>query len=177
MHYNVSEQEIKQAKHPHELFLINLVTNHILVFVGLLGMAKTYPYLLLVVPAVSFTVLIYTLFRARRSLRRDPWFVYCHWQLGAQRSRFFIIMMLVMVAVIALVLLISGGSPKPQHYALGGAGILPMVVGLFTSDHVRDLPFRVTLVVLVLVLPRPSLQGACVRATWQSQRAQGCCRQ
>lgn len=128
MHYNLSTQEIRRAKHPHELFLINLVTNHILLFVGLLGLAKTYPYLLLTVPAISFAVLIYTMIRARRSLRTDPWFVYCHWQLGARRSRFFIFMMLIMMAVILLVLLISGGEPGPQHYALGGIGILPTLI-------------------------------------------------
>jgi hypothetical protein len=128
MSYDVSKLDIKRAKHPHELFLINLVTNHILVFIALLGLANDYPYLLLIVPIISFTVLIYTMLRARRSLRVDPWYVYCHWQLGAKRSKFFILMLLIMLAVIGLVLLISGGEPGPQHYAIGGVGILPTMV-------------------------------------------------
>lgn len=127
-HHDVSEQEIRQAKHPHELFLINLVTNHILIFIALLGLARSYPWLILIVPIISFSVLGYTMIRARRSLRSDSWYVYCHWQLGAKRSRFFISMLLIMVTVVGLVLLVSGGNPGPQHYAIGGVGILPTLV-------------------------------------------------
>ncbi len=55
----ISEAEHKAARHPHEFFLINLITNHILVFVGLLGMAKQEPYLILIVPIVSVVILSY----------------------------------------------------------------------------------------------------------------------
>ena len=39
MKFEISAQERKQARHPHEYFLVNLITNHILVFVGLLGLS------------------------------------------------------------------------------------------------------------------------------------------
>ena len=34
MRYDVSEQELTDARHPHEWFLINLIFNHILLFVA-----------------------------------------------------------------------------------------------------------------------------------------------
>jgi len=125
MQFIIPENETKIARHPHELFLANLITNHILLFVGLLGMAGDYPLLMLVTPAISLCMLLYILYRARRSLTQDSWFVMCHWQIGAQRSRLFIAMLAIMGLVIVAVLLISAGELKPQHYAFAGVGALP----------------------------------------------------
>ncbi|MCW9025645.1 MAG: hypothetical protein OQK73_13305 [Gammaproteobacteria bacterium] len=130
MQFDITEEERKQARHPHEIFLINLVTNHILVFIALLGLAKTYPLLLLVTPVISISIMSYLLFRARRSLKTDSWFQKCHWQLCRQRSRFFIAMLGIMGLVILAIVLISGGEPKPQHYAIGGVGILPTLLSV-----------------------------------------------
>ncbi len=116
------------ARHPHEIFLINMITNHILIFIGLLGMAKSYPLLMLVTPGISLCLLLYILYRARRALTQDPWFVKCHWQIGARRSRLFIAMLAIMGLVVVGVLLASGGEPGPQHYAIGGLGILPTML-------------------------------------------------
>lgn len=128
MQFKISENEKKQARHPHEIFLINLITNHILVFVALLGMARTYPLLMLVTPSVSLCLLLYILFRARRSLMRDPWFVKCHWQIAARRSRMFIAMLAAVGLVVVGVLLVSAGDPKPQHYAFGGVAVVPAML-------------------------------------------------
>ncbi len=125
MQFDIPEKDKKSACHSHELFLINLITNHILLFIGLLGMARTYPLLMLVTPSISLCMLLYILYRARRSLTQDPWFVKCHWQIGARRSRLFITMLAIMGLLIVAVLLISGGDPKPQHYAFAGVGAVP----------------------------------------------------
>ncbi len=128
MRFDIPEQERVQARHPHEIFLINLIVNHILLFVSLMGMATSYPYLLLIIPVTSVLILGYLLIRAKRSLTTDPWFVKCHWQLCARRSMFFIIMLAIMAAAIIIILLISGGNPGPQHYAFGGVAILPTML-------------------------------------------------
>ena len=143
MKFKVSEQEMKAARHPHEIFLVNLITNHVLLFVSLLGLATSYPWLLAIVPAISLLVLGYLLMRAKKSLISDPWFVQCHWQICARRSRLFVIMIGVMFAVIGLLLLVTGGDMKPQHYALGGVGILPtmltvLVLIVMESDAVHQ---------------------------------------
>ncbi len=128
MRFDISEQERVKARHPHEIFLINLIVNHILLFVSLIGMATSYPYLLLVIPGISVAILGYLIIRARCSLATDPWFVKSHWQLCARRSMFFIIMLGVMAAAIVTILLLSGGEPRPQHYAFGGVAMLPTML-------------------------------------------------
>ena len=142
---STSNEQRKQARHPHEFFLINLITNHILVFVGLLGMAKQEPWLLLIVPAVSILILTYLVWRAAISRKRDPWFVFCHWQLCARRSRFFIGMIALMGLGIAVILASVGGNLadlRPGHYAIGGMVMLPtlfsvLVLIIMESDAVH----------------------------------------
>ncbi|MCW8919663.1 MAG: hypothetical protein OQL08_12730 [Gammaproteobacteria bacterium] len=131
MHYDVSAAEMNDAKHPHEIFLINLITNHILIFVGLLGMAKTCPWVMLITPAISIGVLGYVMVRARSKLQGASWFAACHWQLCARRSRLFIGMMAVAALVLGGLLLSVGWDTsqlKPGHYALGGVSALPVLL-------------------------------------------------
>lgn len=128
MTYEISEKEKKQARHPHELFLINLITNHILLFAAALGVATSYPIMLLPIFITSASILIYTLVRARSAYTRDTWFVCGHWQVAARRSRMFLIMLLVVSALVAAIMLLAGGHPKPQHWAIMGATVLPVMV-------------------------------------------------
>ncbi len=131
MHYEVSEAEITDAKHPHEIFLINLITNHILLFVGLIGFAKTYPWVMLTTPAISIMVLGYIMIRARSKLRTASWYAACHWQLCARRGMLFIGMLMALGLVVVGLLLSVGGDAsqlKPGHYALGGVAALPTLV-------------------------------------------------
>lgn len=142
---NISEDMRKKARHPHEFFLINLITNHILLFVGLLGMAKQEPWLLLMVPLISICTLSYLIWRALVSSKRDHWFVFCHWQLCARRSRFFIGMIILMGLGITAILVSAGGDIsdlRPGHYAIGGIVMLPtifsvLVLILMESDAVH----------------------------------------
>ncbi|OOZ41042.1 hypothetical protein BOW53_05465 [Solemya pervernicosa gill symbiont] len=127
MKYEVSAEDIKRAKTPHEIFLINLVFNHVLLFVAFLT-AQSLQFLLLIVPIFSVTVLTYTFYRARRSLKIDPWFVKCHWQICARRSLGFLTMLAIMLVVMVIVYLWSGGDLKPQHWALAGVGALPTMI-------------------------------------------------
>lgn len=131
MHYEVTEALIHKAKFPHEIFLINLITNHILIFVGLLGMAKTYPFLMLVTPIISLVVLSYLMLRARRAIKADPWYVACHWQLCAHRSKMFIGMLMLLGLAVGGILLSVGGDIsqlKPGHFAIGGVASLPTLI-------------------------------------------------
>lgn len=129
MRFKITDAEKKQAKHPHEIMLINLITNHILVFVGLLGMASVYPMLVMIVPAASFVILGYILFRARQSKERDPWYVFCHWQLTARRCHWFIWMLVLMIVIIVLDLFaIEMGARDVFVYALAGVSILPTMI-------------------------------------------------
>ncbi len=131
MRFEVTPQEIKQANIPHELFLTNLIGNHILMFVSALGMFGSLPWLLALVPLISFSILGYTLWRSWRSRGRDSWYVMCHWQVCARRSRIFIAMLSMLLLIIGMgwVGYTHLGLMKEAVWALiGGVGILPVMV-------------------------------------------------
>ncbi|MBL3588822.1 MAG: hypothetical protein JMN24_03385 [gamma proteobacterium endosymbiont of Lamellibrachia anaximandri] len=131
MKFEIADEVASKAKIPHEIFLTNLIGNHILWFVAALGLAKSYWQPVAMVPVVSFMLLAYTLWRARRSKMTDEWFVMCHWQICAARSRLFIYML-----VLGLVASLLGwigytylGMMEVAVYALvGGIAGLPVMV-------------------------------------------------
>ncbi|WPL16600.1 hypothetical protein Thiowin_01567 [Thiorhodovibrio winogradskyi] len=129
--FDISRAEIKRANVPHEIFLTNLIGNHILMAIAAGGIAGSFPWVMALIPAISFMLLGYTLWRARLSRTRDPWYVMCHWQLCARRSRLFIIMLslLLVVCVLGWVAYFYAGMMKEAVIALIiGAGILPVMV-------------------------------------------------
>ena len=131
MRFDVSPDEIKKASVPHEIFLTNLIGNHILMTVAAGGVAGSFPWVMAVIPVISFSLLGYILWRARRSLAKDPWYVMCHWQVTARRSRIFIAMLSLLMVVMTLgwVGYTYGGMMKEAVWALiGGTGILPIMV-------------------------------------------------
>jgi hypothetical protein len=131
MRFEVSKEEIKKANVPHEWFLTNLIGNHILMAVAAGGVAGTFPWVMAIIPAISFSILSYILWRARRSRSVDPWYVMCHWQLCARRSRILIVMltMLLIIMTLGWAGYTYGGMMKEAVWALvGGVGLLPVMV-------------------------------------------------
>lgn len=126
----VSREEIKQANVPHELFLTNLVGNHILLTVAVGGLAGSIPWIMALIPAISFVIIGFILWRARRAIDRDSWYVMCHWQLCARRSKFFLVMLGLLLLAITLgwAGYTYGGMMKEAVWALvAGIGILPVM--------------------------------------------------
>jgi hypothetical protein len=131
MRFQVSPDEIKRANVPHEIFLTNLIGNHILMAVAAGGVAGSFPWIMAMIPAISFAILGYTLWRARRAVGRDPWYVMCHWQVCARRSRIFILMLslLLLAVMLGWAAHVYGGLMKEAAIALvAGGGILPVMV-------------------------------------------------
>ncbi|MCP3866727.1 MAG: hypothetical protein GY703_01235 [Gammaproteobacteria bacterium] len=156
MKFDISDEESHKAKIPHEIFLTNLVGNHILWFIASLGIANSYIQPLLLVPVLSAATLTYILWRSHQSKNRDSWYVMCHWQICARRSRMFTVMLMFMVVVSGLgwIGYSQLGLMKEAAYALvGGLGILPVMVTvlvliLLESDilhqaALRKLPKRI----------------------------------
>ena len=134
MLYDVSDKEIKKAKWPHDLFLVNLIGNHILTFVATLGMASSWAWPMLAVPVISFAILGTILIKGRQSRSQESWYVMCHWQLTMQRSLFFIKMMLVLMLIAGFGVYgyLGLGWMKEAVYAMiGGVCILPIMVQLW----------------------------------------------
>lgn len=131
MLFDVSDAEKKKAKFPHDLFLVNLIGNHILTFVATLGLATSWAWPMLIVPIVSFSILGFIIYRGKKSQQSETWFVMCHWQVALKRSYFFIKMLLLISAIAAFGLYgyTSLGWMKEAVYALiGGVCILPTMV-------------------------------------------------
>ncbi len=83
------------------------------------------------VPIVSFGLLTYILWRARRSKSCDSWYVMCHWQICARRARVFIAMLsaLGVVVFFGWIGYTYMGLMEVAVYAIiGGVGVLPVMV-------------------------------------------------
>lgn len=129
MKFEISDDVVHKAKIPHDIFLTNLIGNHILWFVAALGLVRSYWQPLAMVPIVSFLALFYTLWRAKRS--RDEWYVWVHWQIAAERSRVFIYMLIaiLMVWLLGWIGFTYFEMKKVAVMAMiGGGGILPIMV-------------------------------------------------
>lgn len=129
MKFEISDDYVHKAKIPHDIFLTNLIGNHILWFVAALGLVRSYWQPLAMVPIISFAALFYTLWRAKQS--KDPWYVWVHWQIAAERSRLFIYMLLavLMVWLLGWIGFTYFGIKQVTIMALiGGGGILPIMV-------------------------------------------------
>lgn len=132
--FRISHEEGRHAMWPHELFLINLIFNHIFVFCATVAVFSTFPWLTALVPAISFFIITYLTVRAKQvAAGNESWFVKAHWQIAARRNRLFTLLL-------TLTCIVSGGGlwlskvlgwPKVATIALiGGIGLLPFMVAL-----------------------------------------------
>lgn len=132
--FNISPEEGKRAKWPHEIFLINLIFNHIFLFCATVAVFGTFPLLTALVPAISFAIIGYILIKARRVAAGDePWFVKAHWQIGARRNRLFMLLLTVTCIVSGGGLWLSkmfGWAKIPTIALIAGVGLLPFMVAL-----------------------------------------------
>jgi hypothetical protein len=132
--FSVSPEETVRAKWPHEIFLINLVFNHILVFASTFGVFSTFPLMVLIVPITSFAITGYILVKARQIANGDEtWFVKSHWAIAAKRNNNFLRLLVITCGLIGGGLWLSkmmGWSKIATLALLGGAGMLPFMISL-----------------------------------------------
>lgn len=138
MKYDIPAPEAKRAAHAHELLLVNLILNHVFLFISTLSLSGPYPYLPLVVPLISISILSYILWRAHRAQTNVHWFVNAHWQMCARRSRIF----LSMLVIVGLMLLLGWVGYAYFHLAK------VLVLAWFS---VAGLPVMGTLLTLVVL--------------------------
>ncbi len=129
--YDVGHTQTKLATIPHDILLTNLIGNHILLQVLVGGLAKTFPFLLLIPPAVSLSLIGYTLWRAGKSPQWDTPFMQCHWAVAAKRTRLFLVMLGVLAAVSAFATFAHFYMGLMEEAAIAlviGGGLLPVMV-------------------------------------------------
>lgn len=132
--FNISPEEGRHAKWPHEIFLINLIFNHIFVFCATIAVFGTFPWLTVLVPVVSFSIIGYIFIRARQvAAGNESWFIKAHWQIAATRNRFFMLLLTVTCIVSGGGLWLSktlGLAKIPTIALIAGGGLLPFMVVL-----------------------------------------------
>jgi hypothetical protein len=132
--FKVSPAEAQRAKWPHDIFLINLIFNHIFVFVATVSVAGSFPFLPALVPVISCCIIGYILIKSKQVASGDEtWFVKAQWQICARRNRFFILLLAVPCVLTVCGLWLSNlpGWGRIQTIALiGGVGLLPFMVAL-----------------------------------------------
>ncbi len=131
---DISPEEGKRAKWPHEIFLINLIFNHVFVFCATVAVFNTFPVFVALVPAISFSIIGYILIKARQvAAGDDSRFVKAHWQIAARRNRLFMLLLTVTCVVAAGGLWLSrmlGWAKIPTIALIAGVGLLPFMVVL-----------------------------------------------
>jgi hypothetical protein len=132
--FTITPEEGKRARWPHEIFLINLIFNHVFIFCISIALSKSFPFALAIVPIASFSIIGYIQFKALSIAKsNESWFVKAHWQIGARRNRIFMLLF-------SVTCIISGGGmyiSNLLHWKfvmtmalIGGVGLLPFMVAL-----------------------------------------------
>lgn len=132
--FSISPEEAKRAKWPHEIFLINLIFNHVLLFASTFGVYRTFPLLVLVVPVISFTIVSYIFIKAGQIAKSDEtWFVKAHWQICAKRNRIFTMLLVAACVISGGILLLSNALHWNQIATIAmisGLGMLPFILSI-----------------------------------------------
>lgn len=128
-----SERERLLAKRPHDIFLSNLIGNHILIFTAISTFGPAYINYLILVPLLSFAALGYTYYRSGHIRREDSEFVWAHWQVARRWSKifFFVLLIVTSFAVLGWLGKTYLGMMKEAVYAMvGGLSLLPTLVSV-----------------------------------------------
>lgn len=127
MSTTIAAEHLTSAQAPHELLLFNLVFNHIFLFIVTIS-APSMQFLVLIIPSLSVSIVIYILVANRRIARTASHLVRCHWQLAARRTLMLLGVWVFAALFIGAVLATSGGTLKPWHYAVGSLVFIPTML-------------------------------------------------
>ena len=132
--FSISPEVAKRAKWPHEIFLINLIFNHVFLLCATAAVAGSIPLLPGLVPVISFAIICYIHISARQIAESDePWFVMAHWQICASRNRFFMLLLTLCCVISGSGYWLSrvlGWAKIPTIALIGGVGLLPFMAAL-----------------------------------------------
>lgn len=124
---------MKAAKVPHDIFLTNLIANHILLFTAIASTGGSYFGFIVIVPIISFLCVGYTFYRAATIKREQSEFVYIHWQIAKRWSLLFsyVLMVVVTFAILGWLGYAYVGLMKEAMFAfVGGLSFLPILISV-----------------------------------------------
>ena len=129
MLFEINESEIKRAKTPHELSMLNLVAFHLLAApasivldIGLLGF--------LVPLTLSLCFIAFVWIQAMSGKKSDNWFVRLHWRLAANRTNILMVGYLITASILGFAFLVTSGSDKSHimMVALSRVAAVPVLI-------------------------------------------------
>lgn len=124
---------MKAGKVPHDIFLTNLIANHILLFTAIASTGSSYFGFIVVVPIISFLCVGYTFYRGATIKREQSEFVYIHWQIAKRWSLLFsyVLMVVVTFAILGWLGYTYLGLMKEAMFAfVGGLSFLPILISV-----------------------------------------------
>jgi len=132
--FDIPPEEGKRAKWPHEIFLVNLIFNHIFMLCATVAVFSTFPLLVALVPVISFFIIGYLLIKAKQVASSDEsWFVKAHWQIATRYNRLFMLLLTITCVISIGGLWLSrmlGWTKVPTIALIAGGGLLPFMVVL-----------------------------------------------
>lgn len=136
--FTKSATEIKAAKWPHEILLMNLVFNHSFLFIIALAVYKSYPLLLVSTPILSFAIIAYIILKQKQIEASDAsYFLKGHWKISAVRNIWFLYLLIFTCTI-------SGGG----YYLFNALGLSKITLWAVVIG-VGLLPFMIVLLALI----------------------------
>ncbi|MEW5756268.1 MAG: hypothetical protein AB1810_08175 [Pseudomonadota bacterium] len=128
-HPQYTHEELRGGQFPHQLFLFNMVGNHILLSIIALSNSAI-PWVALGVPILSCIIFAITFIMGSKQKNHTSEFVRCHWRVALTRTKIFLLAYALMIAAVGLAWMLHSVMPiKEMAYAIvGGLGILPTMV-------------------------------------------------
>ena len=125
-----SDKELKEGQFPHQIFLFNLIGNHVLLILIALS-NSSYLEVTAIPIGISLMIFSYILIKAPTRLKSESEFVRSHWALALKRTKIFLAVytFLFTAALSSWLAYNYAGVMKEQAIAIaGGLGILPTMV-------------------------------------------------
>ncbi len=102
MKFDVEKSIMNQAKHPHNLFMLNLALFHLLMTPAVIAL-KVGLWGIMLPLLLSLSVMLFTYVRSNRIDSNNQLFVFLHWKLALLRYRY----LLISYAVTAVLMLVG----------------------------------------------------------------------
>ncbi len=125
-----TKKELKAAQLPHQLFLFNMVGNHILLSI-ITASNSSHLWVTAIVPVIAILIFSYTLIRGKFEVNAECLLIRSHWQIVVKRTKIFLIAYIALFigGMLAWLLYSYAGIMKELAFAVvGGLGILPVMV-------------------------------------------------
>lgn len=136
-----TENERKKAKLPHDIFLTNLIVNHILLFAALASMGSKYMQFLVVIPVLSVIAQGTVFYRSKNIARAESEFVYIHWQIALRWSKYLLLVLALLITATAIAWFGHHylGFMREMSYALAaGLGLFPTMVSVLVLTVIES---------------------------------------